>query len=84
MEPVRKVTVYLFLLVGGNISHRTQNTRVTVLPRLTKLLLMYSMWHVILDTLRVTVEFSPVWLDEMDFGDIQVMISIQNEYQCSN
>ena len=32
-----------------------------------------------LNTLRVTMEFPPVWLDERDFGDIKVMISIQNE-----
>ena len=26
------------------------------------------------------MEFPPVWLDERDFGDRKVMISIQNEY----
>jgi len=26
------------------------------------------------------MEFPPVWLDERDFGDIKVMISIQYEY----
>ena len=27
------------------------------------------------------MEFPPVWLDERDFDDIKVMISIQNEYE---